>query len=124
MIEEQLSAYLSSAMLTSAIIGDRVYPSRLPQGVTLPAVTYRKISGMREYTQSGPAGIAQPRFQVTCWADSYLLSKQLANAVRQDLEGSARQVGDALFLQNEIDLYEPEAQIDTVVLDFLIGHRE
>lgn len=124
LIDERLAAYLLAAPLSSPLVSDRVYPSRLPQSVTLPALTYRQVSGPRDYTHDGPSGLVNSRYQVTCWAESTLSAKQLADLVRQDLDASGRQIGDRLMLQNQVDIYEPETQTDTVVLDFMIEYRE
>lgn len=125
MIEEELTSWLQANI---ALVANRVYPMKLPQNPTLPAITYQKISGLRVQSHDGPSGLAYPRFQVSCWGESYSDAKQVAEEVRQDLDGyqglmGVVQVGAAL-LQNEIDFYIPETGYYHVPVDFIIWHDE
>lgn len=123
-LEQSLEAFLTTGTRTAPLVANRVYPLRVPQAVTLPALSYRRVSGLREYSHAGASGLSRPRMEVTCWAETYGGAKALATAVRQDLETGYRDFADSLMLQNEIDLLEEETQARQVVLDFLIGHRE
>jgi len=64
----------------------RIYP-RLPQGVTLPAIRYQRISTERTLSLTGPVGVNNGTVQVDCRADSYSEAKDLADEVRGILHG-------------------------------------
>lgn len=104
---------------------------KLKQGTAFPALTCQKISGPRVASKDGPAGLAHPRMQVSCWAKSYADAKAVAEQVRLALEGFSGIMGgaggikvDITLLENEVDFYEPETGIYHVPVDFLIWHRE
>lgn len=118
MLETSLYEVLTTGAQISALVGDRMYPTRLPQGATLPALTYSRVSSVRQYTHSGPSGLDDARIQVTCWDTTYDGAKALATAVRQDLEAAGYRH------QNEVDLDEPDTETYLTVLDFKIGHRD
>jgi hypothetical protein len=84
---------------------------RLPQGVTLPAVTYQRVAGGEDVTHSG-AGPARALVQVDCWADGYDAALTLAAAVRAALAGHRGAMGSARYVAvqvvNAIDFPEPE----------------
>ena len=125
MIETVLQAYLAANV---ALCGGRVWPMKLPQKPTLPAITYRKISGPRIQTHDGASGLAHPRIQISCWAETYLAAKQLAEEVRQDLDGFSGAMGathvGSMFLSNETDLYDPETGRWHIPVDFILFHDE
>lgn len=111
------------------LVSTRVYPLRLPQGYTLPAISYQRISAERIHEMSiGPIGWAWSRFQVDCWANSYGDVRSLAEAVRQSLDGfkgdlDSTHVG-GIYIEGERDLFEENAEIYRVTMDFLIPYKE
>lgn len=86
-IEEVLSTILENDAGVGALCGDRIYPQVIPQGGTVPAVTYDRTSGERIRALDGVDGVASPRFEFICWAATYLAAVELKNAVRAALEG-------------------------------------
>ena len=126
-IEEALRTELVNAATTA---GSRVYPSRLPPTPVYPALTYQKVSGVRTYTHGGADLLAEPRFQVTNWGESYSDAKILADEVRTALSGFSGTMGGAggvfvgkSFLANEIDIIEEIPKVWKVIFDFMIGHE-
>jgi len=128
-IEEALYAHVTGDASIAALISDRFYPLRAPQGAALPYAVYQRISTPRIRSQSGPSGLARPRFQVTCYASSYSQSRQLANLMRISLDGFRGTMGGgvsvgAVFLENEMDTYEDETGAFGTPMDFIIWHQE
>jgi hypothetical protein len=72
-----------------ALVGTRVYPRKLPQNVTYPAIRYTRISTSRSEfrTLDGRAGYARPRFQIDCYGLTEASCVALAQALYQLLEG-------------------------------------
>jgi len=128
-IEADLRTHLVNDSTVNGIVGDRVYPLRLSQGYTLPAISYQRISGDRAKDISGSIGHAQPRIQVDCWTNSYSDLKDLAEAVRKALDRFQGDLGGGSYVQHvslegETETYEEETEIQRNSLDFVIYHSE
>lgn len=80
---ESLYAFLANR--TDA--GSRVYPKRLPQQASLPALTYTVIDDPGEHSHDGASNLAHPRVQVDCWGSTPLQAAQLDDQVRAVLDG-------------------------------------
>lgn len=127
-IEEGLSAYVTAVTAVQALIVARFYPLRLPENPTYPAATYQRISGPRVHSQTGPSQLAYPRFQLDCYASTYLGAKAVAGALRVALDGykglmGTVAVGSVLFMDDR-DFYDPATRIWRVSMDIIVGHTE
>lgn len=130
-IEEALVSRVLANATVAATVGTRVYPVVAPEGVTLPALVYQRISGVREHTHDQVGDLARPRFQFGAIALTYSAAKALANAVRSALDNySGTVLGvriDAIQVQNEIDTFNAstdEASTYLTWLDFIVWHHE
>lgn len=123
MFEIGFFTFLSSAK-TSA--GERVYPRKLKQGAQLPALVYFKVSPGVNYVSNGESSVKTPRYQVNCWAETYLEARTLAEEVKTLLSGYAGAMGNetvtAAFIENEQDDDDPETEREMVRLDVIIHH--
>ncbi len=119
MIVFDIYQHLSKDLEIQAMVGDRIYPVKLPQDPTYPAITYFQVSGSPIYTKQGKHGVVL-RVQISCWAKSYTAVKQLATKVILAMDGYAKEN----FNQNEFDIYEDEAEVYQVPLDFNIFAKE
>jgi hypothetical protein len=128
----EMVAWLSSQTAISNSVGSRIYPEKLPQKPTLPALTYGQVSAVRVRDLSGPAYKSRTRVSFSCWASTHLAAHQLADALRQTLDDFyGTSWGDVvvghIMLDNEFDLFEEEAGtvgIYRVVQDYIIAHLE
>lgn len=134
-LEEGLFSYLSNFAGLVALIGARVYPMKLPQGATLPALTYQRISTPRELTHqsAGATGdLAHPRFQFDAWAATQKAAKLIIDQVRAALHGKTGSIGTAPnnitiragLVEDETPEYIPEARLYRCRSDFMIWHQE
>ena len=130
-IEEALVSKVLANATVAATVGTRAYPLVVPEGATLPAIVYQRISGVREHTHDQVGDLARPRFQFGSMALSYAAAKGLANAIRAALDNFAgTHLGvriDAIQVQNEIDVYNEstdEASTFITWLDFIVWHHE
>ena len=64
-IEEALKGLLVANVGVNAVVAGRVYPVVHPQGASLPAIVYQRISGVRVGQHGAVSGLAHPRFQFT-----------------------------------------------------------
>ncbi len=90
MIEETIFSDLSSFAGLSALIATRIYPLRMPQGSTFPAVVYTRVSGARINNLDGE-NIQNPRYQIDCWAETYSAAKAVAAQIELAFAASSLQ---------------------------------
>lgn len=113
-----------------ALIGDRVYPRRMPTGATFPLVLYTRISTTRGHSHSGPDGLPEPRIQF----DVYGLDPDTVDATAQELrlalDGFRGQMGDVvvgsvrIVGEHDDDPDDLETGLYRRTLDALIQHEE
>jgi len=123
-----LRTYVLADATVTALAGVRMYPRRLPQGPTLPAIAYQRIDTRREHDMDGPDGLPRARVQLSIWAASVAAAEELAAAVRGRLDGykgawGSVTVGSCLCV-GERDLDDPETGRNAVVQDYMIQWRE
>lgn len=130
-IEAAIYSELKNNSGVSALVGTRIYPKKLPQNSTFPALIYQQVGGGSIYSHSGASALATPVWQVSCFASTFTGAKNLARKVREALQGFSGTLGGAggvstggIFKRNEIDLYDDETQIYQTVLDFNMMHVE
>lgn len=102
----------------AGLVGTRMWPVRLPQKPTLPALVYQRISGVRIENLRGPASAAEPRYQIDAWAVTVAGAQELGAAVRRRLEAYVGQwtsngspvvtVGVAVRIVNEWESFEED----------------
>ena len=134
-LEEGLFSYLSTYGGLVPLIGARVYPMRIPQGATLPCLTYQRISTPRILTHdsSGATGdLASPRFQFDAWADTQKAAKAITDQVRAAMNGKTGEIGTAPnnitiragLVEDEVPEYFPDARLYRSRSDYFIWHEE
>ena len=128
----EMVAWLNRQSALDALVDGRIYPEKLPQKPTLPALSYSQVSAVRVRDLSGPAYKARRRISFSCWASTHLAAHQLAEVLRQTLDDFyGTSWGDVevghISLDNEFDLFEEEAGtvgLYRVVQDYIIAHLE
>lgn len=134
-LEEALLSYLTGYAGLTALISDRVYFMRIPQGATLPCVTFQRISTQRETTMqsSGATGdLARPRFQFDVWGTTAAAVKPITDQIRAALNGKTGTIGSgayvltirAALVDNEDDEYNPEVNLYRSRSEYVIWHEE
>lgn len=127
-IEEAVYSRLSGNAGVSALVSTRIYPNKIPQEATLPAIAYQRISARRVKAHAAPTGLARVRVQVTCVARSYSEVKGLAAAVRTAMQGVMGTVGgvwvQGSWLETDADEYGDAETLHSVRQDFMIWHTE
>ena len=127
MIEEGLKSYLAGVAAIAAIVSGRIYPVKLPDEPTLPALVYLRTAGVSVESLDGK-GAAHPRFQIDAYAETYAAVKGLAEAVKTALRGYQGTWGtlkiQAVRFLGDADMYEPETEEERVTMDFEIWHDQ
>ncbi len=82
MIQADIYNILSSDQEITNIVSSRIYPSRLPQGIAVPAITYiiNDMNPIKSLT--GESGLDYGLIKIVCWAKDYTTAHLLASAVR------------------------------------------
>lgn len=109
-VEEALVYWLRTSQANLGI-GDRIYPSRLPGSVVLPAITYQTISTPNQITHSGPSGFAVARFQLGVIAKTFQECRAVSQRLRIALNGVkgvwANVNVQSVMVDQEFDAPEP-----------------
>jgi len=128
-IESGLFAFLEANAGITALVGTRIFPLRVPEGATLPALVYHKISGPSAHSKDGDMSLNHPRYQFTVWADKYADAKAVRTAVNAALNsfvnGSTMGgiVVDQIIAENDADLHDPQTLEFGASIDATIWHH-
>jgi hypothetical protein len=141
-LEAALFAILSQANTTAA---SRVYPQRLPDRATLPAMTYAMVSNGRyptrgdggtadipgtatAYAQDGGNNLRRYRYQVDCWGTTYEAARLLSEAIENYLDGFSGTAADErlhyIFIDGVRDDYETGTEQVRRIVDVIIWHNK
>lgn len=128
MIEEAINSRLAGYAGLSALVSTRVYPVIAAQGATLPYIVHSRISGVRESAMGSDTGVARTRVQVSSYGSTYSSAKNVAKQARLALQRYSGTIGSdeilAIFVENDIDLYEEDTRLYHVATDYLVSYRE
>jgi len=123
--EASLKAHLSNDSGIAAAVGERIFPVKLPENTTKPAIVYTKVGTTPQTDLDCDDGdLLAIRLQVDCWAPGFEVVAALAELVRLRMQSAtltgAGFVMGACFAQ---DGYDPEAKLYRVTLDFDCWYR-
>ena len=127
MIARALVNYLEGVTAISDLVGTRIYPVRLPQKPTLPAIVYTQVAGPQIETLEGCVA-HNPHFQIDCYSKNPLEAWTVADAVEGALNlfsgvmNAEEQVSASIKINRE-DIFEENVDDYRVALDFSIWHR-
>ena len=96
-MEEQIIAALLADPDVSSLVGNKVFPGRVPQGVLPPAIVFNAVASVPEYADGGEIGLTDSSIQIDCWAETYGETKLISRAVSRLLSGKWFTAGDVEF---------------------------
>lgn len=110
-LQRALYAFLSLHAPLTALVATRVYPSIAPSSAAFPYVTVQRLAVGSIYHMGGASATHDTLVQIDCWALSAIQAQQVAQVIRQSLDGftgtwDGLEV-DGVFIENEIDDAEP-----------------
>ena len=126
-IEDTLYTRLTTHAGLSALVVARVFPNHLPQDVTYPAISYRRVTSTRPSNYGSDAGIVRARFQVDVWASSYDSASAVREQVRLALQRWKNTPGTVVqdtFFTGDQELFESDIDVHHFPLDFEIIYEE
>lgn len=121
---EVVRAALVASSQVSGVVGARIYPMRMPQNVTFPAVVLGEVSNVPANTLAGEAGttLTTTRLQVDVYAKTYSEAASVADLVDAAL---TRLRTPALTAWREVsrDLFDDELSLHRRSTDFSVWRR-
>jgi hypothetical protein len=127
-IEEALATKLRNTQSVSALVGNRIYPTKAPQNTKTAHIIYDLLGGADVAGHDGWGQLRTGRISYTCLAPSYGAAKAVAEAVRLSFSGF-RGVLSGLTVSipqayEDADLYDDLLGLYLVVVDFEMHWRE
>ena len=128
---EALYTKLSTGTLTTQLGSTNIYPMVIPQGSTLPVVTYQEISEPWVHAMGSDPGLRTPRYQISTWSTSYSQVKSIAKTVRSLLQDFTGNLGGSvpvqrIFFDNETDLSVVDSMTQEITYhvaqDYIVWH--
>ena len=123
-LDESLYSYLANYAGLVSLISNRVYAFQMPQGVTLPCVTFQRISTPRDLTHDSSGignELAHPRFQFDAWAETYSSAKAITEQIRAALNGKTGKIGSQIETATVIGTITSVAGGDATVITTCTG---
>jgi hypothetical protein len=106
-----------------AFVSNRIYPLRLPEGVTLPAVAWEVVSNFPEADHSGDAGLEMARLRYKVFGSNYASAKTVADSIR-GLNGTTGTTVKSIFVDNKFTLIDPPTGLPFIVVDLVVWGKE
>jgi hypothetical protein len=120
-------ALISAAAGVTAITSTRIYPSDLPEGVSLPAAVIRLVSNVRAGVIDANAAehLYRARVQVNALSSSFVQSQTLRTAIKACMRFQRGSIGGVTVasIVDDVDLpddYDQELHAYVAPADFII----
>ncbi len=133
-MEKAIYAILAADAGVNAIVGTRIYPGKLPQGVTLPAIVYGRITTGPNHASGNTPGLRSAFIQTTCYDEddatqsayegADVLGKAVKSALSRYSGTIAGIVVQQIFLDDERDTYEFDTNKEGRAIDFICWYEE
>lgn len=112
---------LSGDATVASLVGTRIYPNKAREGDTGARIVYSVITDVPQNTLDGSVGtrLRSIRLQVDCYAPTYQLAAQVADAVDTVL-GNLESPSLNAWRENSTDLYDDEAKLHRVLQEYAV----
>lgn len=130
-VETDLKAHLLADAAVAGLIGARLYPDLLPQGVQFPAASWQLVSLIEARDLTGAAGKERARIQISAWARTRIEAIAIGAAIKARMAPlrTGGQIGatrvHSVRLENVTDLFEEEPDLKGVygrLQDWIVAH--
>jgi hypothetical protein len=102
---------LSNDATVNGIIAGRIAQAPTPDKISRPNVIYQRITYKPTMSNDGDAGLGWPLIQVSSYADTAAVARQLADAVKKALNGKAGSFGgqtvQSIIIRDDRDAPQP-----------------
>jgi hypothetical protein len=118
-IGSAIYSILSGDSTVTGLVADRIDPNFVPQGKSMPAITYTQITGQRDTTMDGVSGLVDSRYQINAWGSTYASVEAVAEAIRGAMVDYSGTAGGKTIswikLDNEGDIPVYENGVDQLI---------
>jgi len=121
MIESLIYTVLTGNATVARKVNTRVYPVVMPQDVTLPAVSYQRVSADPVNHLQGYSGLKNAHIVINAWARNYDDVKGLASDIHAAMNAA---VTFKCILTNELDGYDPDVSLYVISHDYSCWGQE
>jgi Protein of unknown function (DUF3168) len=129
--ERVIYTLLTGSSAVTDLVGAKIYPGRIPQNITMPAISYEMVSGMEMAPINAQAGgvLLRSRVQVNVLARTYEEVKTIQEAIRHVLLFKSGLIAAVRVIGITRDLIGPDERDDELGLymqgiDYLLIHDE
>lgn len=112
-----IGTLMHAKLVASGGVSQRVYPLKLPQSPTYPAISYQRVSNTGT---NGSTPLRQTRYQINCWASTYAGTQTIAAAIKTAFEEYTEGAIKMSLVVNEIDDYEDEVDVYRTIIDVIL----
>lgn len=129
MINEALYALLAGNATLMAELTGGVSPVFAEEATPPPYLVYQQVSSLpREVDFHGPQTLAQERWQLDIYAETYAAAQQIKTLLRQQLHGykgeSAGVRIHGIFLDSINDIFNERPGLYRIAMDFMVHYKE
>lgn len=126
-MEQAIYNILSNTTAITDIVSTRIYPSTIPQGEILPAVTFQRITNSPEDSKDGVSTLDVITVDVDSFGKTLSELKTLTEAIRTALDRfSGTRVGiviDSIRFVTDRDVYEQSKEVYHINQEFSIRQK-
>jgi hypothetical protein len=127
-LAETLFSYLSTEL--AGVVSTRIFPGKLPEGVTFPAIAWHKISARRDRNYEpfeDFEAFVFTRIQFDCWGRTYYEAADVGDALLGALSGYGGVMAGTLLTAHPINEFEDHDSLVKKyrrVLDFEVTYED
>lgn len=123
-----LRTFLLADGPVAALVSTRIYPVKLPQGVSGTSLILNEISGQGDHHMQGASGLVTVRMQIGAWATTADGAHALFLAVKEAIDGYRGLMGDVtvqgVFIDSWRDIDDTVANLRGKISDYFIWYAE
>lgn len=123
-----LRTFLLADASVAALVGTRIYPVKLPQGMNGSSIVFNEISGQGDHHNEGPSGLVRVRMQIGAWSTMADGAHALFLAVKEAIDGYQGMMGSVyvqgVFIDSWRDIDDTVANLRGKVADYMINYSE
>ena len=127
-LDECLFEFVTGQPAVQALIDTRLFPDFFAQNERLPAVAYALEDDQSYETQQGPSALRKAIYRFGVWDITAKSAMQVAEAIRQALDGYKGPMGDRNYVVAIFDRMhrsrDPETMAFNVDMRFLIFYQQ
>jgi hypothetical protein len=94
MLDDQMYNHLQQKPNLVALVGERMWPNKLKELGTMPALVWTNLNTAPDYSHNGDSGLDDALYQFACWGNTPLSARGVADQVRAALGGKSAGLPD------------------------------